>query len=786
MKMKTIAAILLGAATLAAAPVLPVSRGIWQDNAVTAEAATTNNWYYYTTGSYNTSSVTYRLDTQNKKAYVYSASGKSGTLAIPATVNYVSVNYPIVGIDSYAFQNYTALLTLDLTGATNMTSLGGYAFTKSTISTVKLGGANLTIRQNAFRDAASLRTVEFKNNNKTLTVEKYAFANSGLRYFNFYGKTLTAKSYSFDHTNNMYQLYLNSKTDSVTIETSAFAYSGISFLNAYCRSITIKSQAFENATDTFKSSSNLTYVDFNRDVQEIKLADSAFAGLWALKTVSFYNPSVSLTMGKRMFASSTVKTVNFPNSMTVIPESCFERCTLTSSPITCYIKEIKSDAFARATLPASVTIPSSLTTIADTAFANIYGVKEYTIPNGNAKFKLSGGGLYTSDLKRLISYPPERTATSVTIPASTIPDGTIANNPYIKSLNIQKYVRRNTSTVVDTADFSGLTSVRSLFIPSSDWNNSSLTGEQLLFRYKSFLGSVNEINGYRIVQQPSNGEPTFYSKFNSYIRANFDKLENDYCAYFMEEYADAMASYVVNQVTTPSMSAVQKAVRLHQWICKRTTYNPKTIANDDYNDPKDHTETSVFLHKETYNGKTQYVTVCEGYARCYRRLMKKAGIEAQYVHGGGHAWNIVKISGKWYHVDVTWDDEQFDERNSNFKKSNRYKYFLCSDAIINKDHGKWNSTDDSSLNSDTNVATDDNYYRLGDVYSDNAYNSKDQNVFDNIANGTTPSSMQKVRGDLNFDGKVNGTDRDLFNKYINSYQSTYSRPALWRFTTLEK
>ena len=66
------------------------------------------------------------------------------------------------------------------------------------------------------------------------------------------------------------------------------------------------------------------------------------------------------------------------------------------------------------------------------------------------------------------------------------------------------------------------------------------------------------------------------------------------------------------------------------------------------------------------------------------------------------------------------------------------------------------------------------------------YNSKDQNVFDNIANGTTPSSMQKVRGDLNFDGKVNGTDRDLFNKYINSYQSTYSRPALWRFTTLEK
>lgn len=791
MKIKTIAAVLLGAAALAAAPLLPVTRGVWQDNAVVAEAAPANNWYYYTTGSSNTSTVTYRLDTTNKRAYVYSSSGKYSTLTIPATVNYASYNYPIVGIDSYAFQGYTALLTVDLTSASNLTSLGGYAFTGSKVQKVKLGGANLTVRENAFRDASSLGTVEFTNNNKTLTVEKNAFLNSGLRYFNFYGYKLTAKSYSFAHTKQLQNFYINSKTDTATIETSAFAYSGINLLDVYCRSISIKSQAFEDAMSSF-SSSSLAYVYFNSSVKVINLADSAFAGLWSLRTVYFFNPTVSLTMGKSIFSGSTVKTVSFPNSLTVIPEGCFEHCVLTSSPITYNIKTISKDAFKRATLPATVNIYPATTTIAESAFSFVYGVKEFKLPEGNSKFKISGGGLYTSDLSRLVCYPPENAANSfVVIPAKTIPNGTIANNPYIKTLNIQKYVRRSG----DTAEFPELSSLRSVIIPSSEYNN--YTGEQLLNRYEQFIGSINEINGFRIVEQPYGSEPTFNSKFNSYIRANFDDFENRYHAYFMQEYVDLMASYVVNQVTTSSMSPVQKAVRLHQWICKRTTYNPKTLYNEDYNDPKDHTDASVFLHKDTYNGKTEYVTVCEGYAKCYRILMKKAGIDTHIVSGGyydeknkyhGHAWNIVKINGNWYHVDVTWDDQSFDERDPGFSKVNRYEHFLCPDAVINTGHGKynWSSEQDSSLHKGASVATDYNYYRLGDVNNDFIYNSKDQNVFDNLANGTTPNSMQKIRGDLNFDGKVNSADRDLFNKYINTYKNTYSRPGLWRFTTLEK
>lgn len=37
-----------------------------------------------------------------------------------------------------------------------------------------------------------------------------------------------------------------------------------------------------------------------------------------------------------------------------------------------------------------------------------------------------------------------------------------------------------------------------------------------------------------------------------------------------------------------------------------------------------------------------------------------AGLECRFVSGtadgGGHAWNQVKVNGKWYYIDCTWDD----------------------------------------------------------------------------------------------------------------------------------
>lgn len=54
-------------------------------------------------------------------------------------------------------------------------------------------------------------------------------------------------------------------------------------------------------------------------------------------------------------------------------------------------------------------------------------------------------------------------------------------------------------------------------------------------------------------------------------------------------------------------------------------------------------------------------TVCAGYARAFQLLMTELGIPCYYCTGyagEAHAWNIVRLDGKYYNVDLTWDDTE--------------------------------------------------------------------------------------------------------------------------------
>lgn len=60
-----------------------------------------------------------------------------------------------------------------------------------------------------------------------------------------------------------------------------------------------------------------------------------------------------------------------------------------------------------------------------------------------------------------------------------------------------------------------------------------------------------------------------------------------------------------------------------------------------------------------YDGLTTGSMVCQGYALLTYKVMWNAGIPCRIVTGTSslqnHAWNIVKLNGKWYNLDVTWD-----------------------------------------------------------------------------------------------------------------------------------
>ena len=77
-------------------------------------------------------------------------------------------------------------------------------------------------------------------------------------------------------------------------------------------------------------------------------------------------------------------------------------------------------------------------------------------------------------------------------------------------------------------------------------------------------------------------------------------------------------------------------------------------------------------------------------------LLRAAGIECTFVASDSmmHIWNIAKIDGEWYHVDVTWDDypEMF--------ASVEYDSFLKSDDAIRKtSHRDWFGKEEIGCNS---------------------------------------------------------------------------------------
>ncbi|MEG0751422.1 MAG: transglutaminase domain-containing protein [Oscillospiraceae bacterium] len=117
-------------------------------------------------------------------------------------------------------------------------------------------------------------------------------------------------------------------------------------------------------------------------------------------------------------------------------------------------------------------------------------------------------------------------------------------------------------------------------------------------------------------------------------------------------------------------------------------------------------EDCVYIEDESpalhtaYGAIVEHHTVCDGYTQAARLLLTRMGIECHYVEGTatsknntqGHAWNIVKVDGKYHHLDITWDDP--DHMNDNNEVTNvvSYSYFLRGDEEIKLDHTIENKT----------------------------------------------------------------------------------------------
>lgn len=130
----------------------------------------------------------------------------------------------------------------------------------------------------------------------------------------------------------------------------------------------------------------------------------------------------------------------------------------------------------------------------------------------------------------------------------------------------------------------------------------------------------------------------------------------------------------------PSMNDLEKELYIHDKMVELISYDYEAYI--DHN-TKEHTF-------DAYGAVVERLTVCDGYARAFQGLLHMVGIPCLYVSGKAegsdeeHAWNCVKINGKWYQTDVTWDDPGNHPQGTG--ENMVHRYFNLTDAKMAESH----------------------------------------------------------------------------------------------------
>ena len=139
-----------------------------------------------------------------------------------------------------------------------------------------------------------------------------------------------------------------------------------------------------------------------------------------------------------------------------------------------------------------------------------------------------------------------------------------------------------------------------------------------------------------------------------------------------EEVDREIAEVIADFGFSAETPEIEKIRRVHDFICERTAYD--TVHKH---------QGSSHIQSTAYGALIYRTALCQGYAVLACRLLKELGVECRVVTGEAfvdgererHAWNIVRLGGVFYNMDVTLDDA-----------NNSYDWFMKTDETFASDH----------------------------------------------------------------------------------------------------
>ncbi len=163
--------------------------------------------------------------------------------------------------------------------------------------------------------------------------------------------------------------------------------------------------------------------------------------------------------------------------------------------------------------------------------------------------------------------------------------------------------------------------------------------------------------------------------------------------------------------------------------------------------------------------------VCGGYAKAFSYLCDKVGIPSLTITGDfenvPHMWNMVKIEGEWYHIDVTSGYV-----DNSAVKYIRYDYFCVDDAKIRRAHSIY----EQSYDYPTASALKYNYYVYNGLVADSYEKAYEMLVEELVSAASKGENIIQIQcaDDETFSNAV----YELFSpnaKALNIYDDAYDR-----------
>jgi len=242
----------------------------------------------------------------------------------------------------------------------------------------------------------------------------------------------------------------------------------------------------------------------------------------------------------------------------------------------------------------------------------------------------------------------------------------------------------NEEPATDSADSSGISSIA---------YNKVNTQDEIFTALLDTMQSNEKKCYFSVSSQDFINADSWLTKLNGIeqIHCDYRRIKDGYNVVVTLSYWDNYS--IVNAYKTGSTKLLTpKQLELYNKYCeilaqctsKTTSDWDNELAIHDYLVSHVKYEVGDDAIYNAYDTLINGTAVCNGYAECFKTFMDMLGIECTAISGSAsgelHIWNLVKLDGVWYQVDVTWDDP------INGNGYIEHSYFNITDPDMAKDH----------------------------------------------------------------------------------------------------